>query len=54
MLRDALVDERIVRGDQVEQAAVLAHEAVEEQLGLAPQRLGQALVGTADTAGSRG
>jgi hypothetical protein len=35
--RDALVDEGVVRGQQLEHAAVLAHDAVEEQLGLAPE-----------------
>ena len=33
--RQPLVDERVVGGQQVEDAAVLAHDAVEEQLGLA-------------------
>ena len=44
MPRQPLVDERVVRGQQVEDAAVLAHDAVEEQLRLAPERLPQVVV----------
>ena len=34
MLRHPLVHERVVGGDEVEQAPIVANEAVEEQLGL--------------------
>ena len=39
MERDPLVDERVVRGHQIEQAAVLAHEALEEQFRFAAERV---------------
>ena len=51
---EALVDEGVVGGQQVEDAAVLAHDAVEEQLGLAPHRLARACRRTADRAASPG
>ena len=41
MPRQHLVDERVVGGQQVDDAAVLAHDAVEEQLGLARHRLAE-------------
>ena len=40
----ALVQERVVGGDEVEGAAVLAHDALEEELGLAAQGPAQGLV----------
>ena len=52
--RHALVDERVVGREQVEQAPILAHEAVEEELGLALERLRRGGRRTAGTAGSRG
>ena len=42
--RQPLVDERVVGGQQVEHAAVLAQDAVDEQLDLAAERLAQAVV----------
>ena len=42
--RQPLVQERVVGAQQVERAAVLADDAVEEQLGLAPERLAQRVV----------
>ena len=44
MLRQPLVDERVVGVQQVEHAAILAHDAVEEQLGLALEGLPQVVV----------
>ena len=44
VLRQPLVDERVVGGQQIEHAAVLAHDALEKQLGLAPERLPQVVV----------
>ena len=44
MSRQPLVDERVVGRQQIEHAAVLAHDALEEQLGLAPERLPQVVV----------
>ena len=52
--REPLVDERVVGGQQVEHAAILADDAVEEQLGLALHRLGQRVVERADTAAQSG
>ncbi len=40
----ALVDERVVRIQQIEHAAILAHDAVEQQLGFALERLPQIVV----------
>ncbi len=42
--REPLVDEGVVGRQQVDDAAVLLHDAGEEQLGLAPQRLPQVVV----------
>ena len=42
--REPLVDERVVGVHQVEHAAVLAHDAAEEQLGLALEGLAQVVV----------
>ena len=42
--REPLVDERVVGRQQVEHAPVLGHEAREEQLGLAAERLPQVVV----------
>ena len=67
VLRQPLVDERIVRRQQIEHAAILADDAVEEQFGLAlesPARRsssksgnsstnGATLLGCADTATAR-
>ena len=44
MARQPFVDERIVRPQQVEHAAVLSHDAVDEQLRLPPECLLQAVV----------
>ena len=44
MLGQPLVDERVVRGQQIDDAAVLADDAVEEQLDFAPHRLPQRVV----------
>ena len=45
MARHALVDERVVRRQQIDDAAVVANEAVEEQLGFALERERQRLIG---------
>ena len=42
--RQPFVDERVVGAQQVERAAILAHDALEEQLGLAAERLTQRVV----------
>ena len=42
--RQPLVDERVVRGQQIDDVAILADDAVEEQLGLALQALAQLVV----------
>ena len=39
--RQPFVDERVVRAQQLEEAPVLADGALDEQLGLAPERLAQ-------------
>ena len=44
MLRQPFVDERIVGIQQIQNAAVLVHDAVEEQLDLPPERLSQVVV----------
>ena len=44
MLREPLVDERVVRIQQIEHAAIFADEAVEEQFRLALHRAGERLV----------
>ena len=44
VLRQPFVDERVVGRQQIEDAAVLVHDAVEEQLDLAPERLPQVVV----------
>ena len=44
VLRQALVDERVVRGEQIEDAAVLADDAVEEELRLPPHGHRQVVV----------
>ncbi len=44
MAREALVDERVVRREQVEHAVVALHDVAEEQLGLEGHRVGQLLV----------
>ena len=44
VLGQPLVDERVVGRQQVEDVAVLAHDAGEEQLGLALKRLAQRVV----------
>ena len=43
-MRQPLVDERVVGAQQVERAAILAHDALEEELGLAAERLPQRVV----------
>ena len=45
---EPLVHERVRRGQQVEDAAVAAQHAVDEQLGLAPERPPQVLVETGE------
>ena len=44
VLREPLVDERVVRAQQIEHAAVLVHDALEEQLRFAAERLPQVVV----------
>ena len=44
MARQPLVHEGVVGRQQVEHAAVLAHDALEQQLGLAAERLAQVVV----------
>ena len=44
VLGQPLVDERVVGRQQIEHVVVLAHDAVEEQLGLALKRLPQVVV----------
>ena len=44
MLRQPLVDERVVGGHQIEHAAILGHDAADEQLELALERLSQVVV----------
>ena len=51
--RQPLVDERVVRPQQVEHVPVLAHDAVEEQLGLALERLPQVVVEVGKLVGVR-
>ena len=42
--RQPLVHERVVGGQQIEQAAILAHDRIEEELGLLLHRLGERVV----------
>ena len=42
--REPLVDERVVRGQQIEDAAVFAEDAVDEQLDLLAEGVAQAVV----------
>ena len=44
MLRKALVQERVVRAQQVERAPVLAHHTVDQQLRFLPERLPEVVV----------
>ena len=44
MLRQALVDERVSRIQQIEDAAIFVFDAADEQLGLAAERLPQVVV----------
>ena len=44
VLGQALVEEGVVGAQQIEHAAVLAHDALEEQLGLLPEGLAQIVV----------
>ena len=44
VLGQALVDERVVRAQQIEHAAVLAHHAVDEHLRLLPEGLAEVVV----------
>ena len=44
MLREPLVDERVVGREEIEDAPVFAHDAVEEQLHFAAHRLTQRIV----------
>ena len=44
MPRETLVDERVIGRQQLHQASVFAYEVGEEQLRLAPHRLGQLLI----------
>src|SRR5262247_1189529 len=39
MPRQPLIHERVIGIDEIEDAAVFAHDAVEKQFGLAPERL---------------
>ncbi len=56
MPREALVDERVVGRQQIDHVAVLAHDALEEQLGLATEPLPQLVVpvGVEDAVGRGG
>ena len=49
VLGEPLVDKGVIGGQQVEHVAVLAHDAIEQQLGFAPHRLRQRLVEIRDT-----
>ena len=44
MPREPLVDERVVRRQQIDDVAILAHDAFEEQFRLAPETLPQLVV----------
>ena len=44
ILREALVQEGVVRPDQVQRAAILADDAVDEELGFLPERLAHVVV----------
>src|SRR5206468_8975165 len=44
MFRQALVEEGVIRRQQIDHAAVLAHDAFEKQLRLLPQRLPDVIV----------
>ena len=44
VLGEPLVDEGVVGAQQIEHAAILAHDALEEQLGLPPEGLPQVVV----------
>ena len=44
MAREPLVQERVVGAQQIERTAVVADDAVEEQLGLAPECLAQTVI----------
>ncbi len=50
VLREALVHERVVRPQQVEHAAIFAHDALEEQLRFLAERLTQIVVEVRETA----
>ena len=54
MLRQALVEKGVVRPDQIEHAAILAHHAVDEELGLLPKRLTEVVVEVRDTGARSG
>src|SRR6185436_7943634 len=38
VLREAIVDERVVRGQQIDDAAIFANDALKEQFRFAPER----------------
>jgi hypothetical protein len=44
VLRQPLVQERVVGAQQIERAAIFADDAVEEELGFAAERLAQAVI----------
>ena len=44
MLREPLVEERVVRGQQIDDVAILPHDAFKEQFRLAPETLPQLVV----------
>src|SRR6185436_3564788 len=44
VLREALIEKGVVRPDQIEHAAILAHHAVEKELGLLPETLTEVVI----------
>ena len=53
VLGQPLVHERIVRAQQIERAAVFLHDAFDEELGFAPERLAQVVVEVRERPGIR-
>src|SRR5438093_12214381 len=44
VLRQAFIEERVIRPDEIEHAAILAQHAVEEELGFLPEGLPQVVI----------
>ena len=44
MLRETLVEERVIGAQQIEHAAIFFHHTLEQQLGLAPEGLTEVVV----------